>query len=545
MVLREYQVRAADATIAEWEKVNATLGVAATGSGKTQVFCEVIRRRLPGRALILAHRKELVSQAVNRLISFGMEAEIEQGELVASTSLWNAAPVVVATPQTLYHGNFNRLKRFKPEDFSTLICDEAHHYSGAASFEAVVKHFKQNPNLKLLGVTATPDRADNVALAKIFDSVAFDIEITDLIEWGYLVDIDQRVVKIESLDFSECRKTAGDLNGADLARIMEFERTLLGMADATIETIGQKRTAVFAASVKQAERLSEIFNRYKSESADCVFGHTPPDKRDEVLKRFSNGTLQICVNVGVLTEGYDNPGIEAVVMARGTLSRALYAQMCGRGTRPLPGIVESVLIDDPVERRRAISESAKPSLLLLDFVGNSGRHKLITSADILGGKVSEEARNVARRRIEKKGGGNMLSELALAEKELREQAEIEKRNGLIAKAKFNLHYVDPFDVFKKRAEKWKGHRQVYPLTEKQRTILCRNGYYPDDYTPDEGQAIITKLFQASPKQIAVLVRAGYPMEEVQSLQKWEATKLIQACVENGWKRPQPKVEVEA
>jgi len=543
MILRGYQNKAVDGVFSEWEKVAATLGVAATGSGKTQIFCEVIRRRQPGRCLILAHRKELVAQAVNRLASFGMAAEIEQGELVASTSLFNASPVVVATPQTLYHGNFARLKRFNPQDFSTLICDEAHHYSGAPSFEAVVKHFKQNQNLKLLGVTATPDRTDNIAMAKIFDSVAFDIEITDLIQLGYLVDIDQRMVKIESLDFSECRKTAGDLNGADLARVMEFERTLLGMADATMATVGDKRTVVFAASVKQAERLAEIFNRHKSQSADCVFGHTTPEKRTEVLKRFSEGQLQICVNVGVLTEGYDNPGIESVVMARGTLSRALYAQMAGRGTRPLPGIVESVLLDDSALRRQAISGSSKPSLLLLDFVGNSGRHKLVTSADILGGKVSEEARERARKKIEKKGAGNMLEELDIAEKELRDKEEADRRRGLVAKAKFNLHYVDPFDMFKKRAEKWKGHVQAHPLTDKQRGILARNGYNPDEFAPAEGQAIITNLFRASEKQVAVLVRAGYPREEVAGIQKWEAAKLITTLANNGWRRPTENAQV--
>lgn len=537
MNLRAYQATAVEGVFAEWEKVSATLGVAATGSGKTQMFCEVIRRRQPGRSLVLAHRKELVGQAVDRLYDFGIDAEIEQGELVASTSLWNSRPVVVATPQTLYSNKFARLKRFKPEDFSTVICDEAHHYSGAPAFEAVVRHFKQNPNCKLLGVTATPDRTDNIAMAKIFDSVAFDIEITDLIELGYLVDIDQRMVKIESLDFSECRKTAGDLNGADLARVMEFEKTLLGMADATLSTIGDKRTVVFAVSVNQAERFAEIFNRHKQGSANCVFGHTPADKRTEILKQFKNGALQICVNVGVLTEGYDNPGIEAVVMARGTLSRCLYAQMAGRGTRPLPGIVESVLIDDAQARRQAISESAKPSLMLLDFVGNSGRHKLVTSADILGGKISEEAREKAVKRIQKRGQGNMLDELALAEKELKEQEEVRKRSGLVAKAKFNLTYIDPFDVFKKRAEKWKGYKQRYPLTDKQRNILSRNGYNPDDYAPDEGQAIITKLFRASDKQIGILIRAGYPAEEIANIQKWEASKLIDGVAKNGWKRP--------
>lgn len=538
---RPYQDRAIDGVFNQWERVSSTLGVAATGAGKTNIFCSVIKRR-GGRALILAHRTELVAQAVTRLKSFGIESDVEQGDSVADRSLFGAAPVVVATPQTLYTSNFARLKKFRPEDFSTIIADEAHHYSGAPAFEAVVLHFKQNPNCKLLGVTATPDRTDNIAMSKIFDSVAFDIEITDLIQLGYLVDIDQRIVKIETLDFSECRKTAGDLNGADLARVVEFEKNLLGMADATLNVVGNKRTVVFAASVKQAERLTEIFNRHKAGTAKCVFGHTAQDSRDEVLKRFSSGELQICVNVGVLTEGYDNPGIEAVVMARATLSRSLYAQMAGRGTRPLPGVVESVVVDDADARRKAISESPKPSLLLLDFVGNSGRHKLVTSADILGGKVSEEAREKARRKIEKQGSGSMLTELELAEAELKERAEAERRKGIVAKSQFKMTYVDPFDVFTKRAQKWNVYRQTHPLTEKQRHVLLKNGYNPDDYSPQEGQAIITKLFAVTEKQIAVLVRAGYPKEEVEKIAKWEANKLIDGLAKNNWKRPAVPVE---
>jgi len=542
-VLRDYQTRAVAGVFAEWEKLQSTIGVAATGSGKTEVFCSVIKQR-GGRSLILAHRKELIYQAVKRLKSFGIEAEIEQGDLVASRSLFNETPVVVATPQTLYSRNFTRLKKFRPEDFTTVICDECHHYSGAPAFEAVVRHFKQNTNCKLLGVTATPDRTDLIAMSRIFDSVAFDIEITDLIEWGYLVDIDQRMVKIETLDFSQCRTTAGDLNGADLARVMEFEYTLLGMADATIRTVGEKRTVVFAASVKQAERLAEIFNRHKPESTDCVFGHTPPEKRGEVLSRFGKGSLQIVINVGVLTEGYDNPGIEAVVMARGTLSRCLYAQMCGRGTRPLPGIVESVA-DSAELRRAAISASSKPSLLILDFKGNSGRHKLVTSADILGGKVSEEAREIARKKIEKKGEGKMLDELNVAEKELREAAEARKRSGLVARAEFKLTYIDPFAVFVKRAAKFANYHQRGPLTDKQRNILRKHGYNPEDFSAQEGQAIITKLFRATDKQVVVLVRAGYPFEQVSNIQKWEAGKLIDAVAKNNWRRPEVAEEVKS
>ena len=170
---------------------------------------------------------------------------------------------------------------------------------------------------------------------------------------------------------------------------------------------------------------------------------------------------------------------------------------------------------------------------------------MVSSADILGGKVSEEAREMARKKVEKAGAGNMLDELAKAEIELKEKAEARRRNGLVAKAQFTLTYVDPFDVFTKRARKWQGYKQTRPLTEKQRSILLKNGTNPDDVTPESGQAIITKLFRASDKQVAVLVRAGYPKEEVSAIQKWEAAKLITELAANNWKRPAKQVEVPA
>lgn len=527
MKLRDYQSTAVGGVFSQWDKVQSTLGCCATGGGKTQIFCEVIRRRLPGRALILAHRTELVSQAVNRLRSFGMSADIEQGELVAGTSLWSH-PVVVATPQTLYSRNFSRLKRFKPGYFSTIICDEAHHYSGAPAFEGVVRHLIQDQNTKLLGVTATPDRADNIAMSKVFKSVAFKVEIVDLITLGYLVGINQHLVKIQSLDLSECRKTqSGDLNEEDVARVVEYEKTLLGMADATLATVGTKRTVVFATSVKQAERMAEIFNRHNPDCAACVFGDTHPRTRAEILERFSTGRLQICVNVGVLTEGYDNPGIEAVVMARPTLSRSLYAQMCGRGTRPLTGVVEAVAEDSPELRRAAIASSSKPDLLVLDFVGNSSRFKLVTSADILGGRISEEAKTRAKKRVEERGSGNILDELAIAEQELRDQEEARKRSGIKAKSIFSLTYVDPFDVFTKRATYWQRRVQNTPLTENQRRAMVRNKMNPDDYaTPQEAVAEYQRRTAATEYQVRALVARGYPESKARLLRKWEVAKVI-------------------
>lgn len=541
--LRDYQLAAVDGVFEKWNAgARAVIGVAATGSGKTQIASEIIRRNLPGRSLVLVHREELVRQAVNRLQQFGVDCEIEKAELIASTSLWNRTPAVVATIQTLIsgkHGN-KRMQRFNPKDFSCIWLDECHHVA-AASWMKTLRYFLDgNPNLKIFGCTATPDRADNLALSVVFEDVAFDIEITDLIQRGYLVDIDQRVVEIQSLDLSGCRTTAGDLNGRDLAEVMEFEKTLLGIADATLKVCGKKRTIIFAASVKQAERMAEIFNRHKQGIADCVFGHTKPEKRSEIFNKFSSGELQILVNVGVATEGVDVPGVEAVVMARPTKSRALYAQCIGRGTRPLAGVVEGAADDDSA-RRAAIAGSTKPSLLVLDFKGNAGRHLLVSTADILGGKVCEEARKLARSRVEKKGEGKMLDELLLAEMELKEKNEAALRSRIVGSATFTTTYIDPFDAFKKRQEKWQGFQQFRKLSEKQRHLLMKHGHDPDARDFDANIAIFKTIIGISDKQKAVLIRAGYSPDELAGMTKWDGGKMITELAKNNWRRPQKEV----
>ncbi len=534
MQLRKYQSEAINSTFAAWENHASVLGCMPTGAGKTIVASEVIKRR-GGRALVLCHTGELVSQFARALWRFGLDSEIEKGDLWADTHTLNGTPVVIATPQTLYSQKGKRLKRWAPESFNLLIVDEGHHYSGAPAFEGVVKHFLLNPDLRCLALTATPDRHDGIALARICEAVAFQYEILNMIDEGYLVGVEQYLAKIESLDLSRCRTTAGDLNGADLAEIVEQEKPLLGMADATLKTVGEKKTLVFAHSVNQAERMAQIFNRHRPGSADCVFGHTPDQKRQEVFRRFAGDRLQIMVNVGVAGEGYDNPRIEAVVCARPTKSRARYTQQIGRGLRPLEGVLDG--LESAEERRMAIASTSKPVCVVLDFVGNAGRHSLVNAADVLGGTISDQAKALAHKRILKSGRGNILDELTLAERELREEQERRRRAGIIGDAKYRLTYVDPFEAFRKRAEKWRGYKQKYPLTSKQRELLLKHGYNPAEFTPAEGQAIISKLFKPSDKQRSVLVRAGYTDDELQGIRKWEATELIKEVAENGWKRP--------
>jgi superfamily II DNA or RNA helicase len=548
MRARPYQHDAVESVFKQWETVKRTLGVAPTGSGKTNIACDVIRRMLPQRSIFLAHRVELIRQAVDRLASFGIDAEIEQGNQIAGESLWNRKPVVVATPQTLFARDSKRLKRFDPGEFGCLIIDETHHYV-ADSFRKPLDHFCANANLKVLGLTATADRADGEALSQIMDSVAFNIEICSLIDDGWLVPIKQQMVKIEGLDFSHCRVTAGELNGRDLDEVMREEKNLLGIAASSIDIIGTKRAIVFCVSVKQAERLAEIFNRHRADCADWVYAKTPADVRKEKLDKFFKGETQIMVNVGVLTEGYDNPAIEVVVQARPTMSRSLYAQMIGRGMRALTGVLHDGLVD-ACQRVDAIKNSAKPYLTVLDFAGNSGRHKLITTADILGGKISEEAKERAIKEIKEAGKAIDITE-AMREAEAQLHREIEaakkkmaaQRANLTAKAAFTATYIDPFEQIHVNAQRWRSFKQTHPLSTKQRQAIVRYGGDPDSMNTEEGVRFLNDKFTISPGQRRVLLRAGYSAEELDGIKKWDASKLINGLV--NWKRPRIEQTADA
>ena len=287
-VPRDYQNETHDNILKEWESVTSTIAVLPTGGGKTCVFAMVIASIQPKRAMVIAHREELIWQARNKIKSVtGLECGIEMGDFKSERSLFGELPVVISTVQTQNSGE--RMRSFDPKDFGVLIFDECHHAT-ADSYRSVMDYYKaRNPEIKILGVTATPDRTDEEALGQIFETVAIDIEILDLIHGGWLVPVDQQFVSIAGLDFGDMRTTAGDLNGADLAEVMEAESNLQGVAASTIEIVGSRRAIVFTASVKQAETLSNIFNRHREGMAQWVCGKTNKDVRREMLESFSQG----------------------------------------------------------------------------------------------------------------------------------------------------------------------------------------------------------------------------------------------------------------
>jgi superfamily II DNA or RNA helicase len=547
--LRNYQQRAVDAAFKEWEDVRSTLVVQPTGTGKTTVFTEIIRRFQPERSLILAHREELIFQAQARVQEQGgLECQIEMADQRASMHDIFRTPVIAATVQTLISGigDKRRMNGFSPWDFGLLVIDEGHH-STAASYRKVIEHFSQNPDLKILGVTATPDRADEEALGQIFETVADVYEILDAIHDGWLVPIDQQMVNVEDLDFSQIRTTAGDLNFGELATVMEAEKVLQGVCGATLDICGQKQTILFASSVAHAEMACDILNRHRKGMANWISGRTPKEERRKIMKQFHDGTLQVLCNVGCITEGVDVPAAEIVVMARPTKSRSLYAQMAGRILRPLAGLVDS--LNTATERKTAIAESKKPSALIVDFVGNSGRHKLVTSADVLGGNYSEETRELAVRKARESGQRMRMSdELDEAEEEIRvARAEREKRHqeaearkaNLIAKVHYQSQHIDPFRAFGLMPRRDRGWDIGKTLSLKQRALLLKVGIDPDSMPYGAARQLLNEQFRrwknklCTLKQANVLKKFGY---ETRDLLMAEASKLLDQLAKNGWRR---------
>jgi len=410
------------------------------------------------------------------------------------------------------------MTKFLPDDFGLVVIDEAHHAT-AGTYRRVIEYYRQNKKCKILGVTATPDRADEEALGQVFDSVAYEYQILQAIKSGWLVPINQQMVTVGSMDFSGIKTTAGDLNQGELAEVMEEERNLQAVAQPTVEICEGKRAIVFAATVKQAERISEIINRYKPDSADWICGKTPKDERRKKLADFKDGRLQYVVNVGVLTEGFDDSGVEVIVMARPTKSRALYAQMAGRGTRPhdtVAGLLGGCATD--AERCAMIAGSVKPSCLVVDFCGNAGRHKLVSSADILGGNISDDVAEAVAKKIRENGGKQVdVTEAIQQELDLREErrkAEAAKRAELRVKANFLISNIDPFnewDLTPAVERGWDRHRHFTPKQEM--VLMQRIGVDPKKIPYGQGKQLLDEYFRR--------VQAGYAsLRQTRCLRKW-------------------------
>lgn len=445
--LRPYQRKCVASIFDAFRDHSSALVSLATGCGKTEIFLDVALN-WPGRVMVMAHRDFLVRQPVERLARRGYaDVGIEMATERTDEHGSHAVPKIVFTSvQTMSRPR--RYKRFLPEAFGLLVIDEAHHAT-SRTYRRVIEHFSRNERLKLLGVTATPKRADGAAMGQVFETVAFDYGIEPAIDDGWLCPVHQLAVKIEGLDFSKARSLADDFNDADLDRILTEEKPLHEVAAATVRECGNRPTLLFCVTVNHAQLLCAVLNRYKEHSATFISGATPPEDRAARLEAFKRGQIQFLCNCMVFTEGFDAPSTSCVVMARPTKSLALYCQILGRGTRPMPGVVDLYSEGTADERRAAIAASSKPDMMVLDFVGNSGRHRIVTAADLLGGKFDEATKNYARKSMGENATAKPVEDvLKKAASELALETEWTiRRNKIRADAQYRAVPVSPFNGY--------------------------------------------------------------------------------------------------
>ncbi len=515
MELRPYQEEAKTAIFEQWESGNArTLLVLPTGCGKTIVFAKVTEEcvREGERVLILAHRGELLQQAADKIAkTTGLLCATEKAE---QSCLGSWFRVVVGSVQTMMRES--RLRQFATEYFNTIIIDEAHHCI-TDSYQNILNHFDK---AKVLGVTATPDRGDMKNLGSVFQSLAYEYTLQRAIKEGYLTPIRAQTIPLK-LDLSGVGIQGGDFKTADLG--CALDPYLYQIADEMKKYCVGRKTVVFLPLVKTSQKFRDIL---KEKGFRAVEVNGESKNRAEILKGFEEGIYDVLCNSMLLTEGWDCPNVDCIVVLRPTKVRALYAQMVGRGTRLHPG---------------------KEYLLLLDFLWHTERHELCHPAHLIC-----ENNEVAERMTKNLEESGMAVDLEEAERTASQdviaQREESLANQLREMKNRKGRLVDPLQFeLSIQAEDLSNYVPAFgwemgPASEKQLASLERLGI-STDLIENAGKAakLLDRLDKrrreglTTPKQIRFLESRGF--NHVGTWQFDTAKNMIDRIAANGWKVP--------
>ncbi len=397
MESRQYQDNAVNKTIDRLDRLGSAVCVMPTGCGKTITFCRIVKHYLPaGQVLIFAHRDELIKQAQAKAIAVaGSECGLFCGRRKCNLN----SPVIAVSVLSI----INHLEKFNPDNYSLIVIDEAHHSCGP-SYKKVINHFKKNKNIKILGVTATPERGDRQALGQVYKTVSTDYNMRRAMSDGWLTPFVTRKCRLQGLNLKECKISGADLSAASLNKLLTLEKNISPIVRYSLHHArNRKKIIVFTAGVAQAAAISNRINKKSTEGcAAYVHAETPMPERRQIIADFEAGKIRWLCNCGILTEGYDCPEVDCIVMARPTYVRGMYIQMLGRGLRPNVPLSESMGSEG---RKKAMRESNKPNCLVIDFTENSDNHKLVHATDIYNGLMQPPLTGV-----ENSSGGAMLRE---------------------------------------------------------------------------------------------------------------------------------------
>lgn len=518
MQLRPYQQEAKEAIFENWENgIRKTLLVLPTGCGKTIVFAKVTEECVKNgdRVLILAHRGELLDQAADKIAkTTGLGCATEKAE---ESCLGSWFRITVGSVQSMMRET--RLSRFPEDYFDTIIIDEAHHCI-SDSYQRVLSHFS---DAKILGVTATPDRGDMKNLGSIFESLAYEYTLPKAIKEGYLSPIKAVTIPLK-VDLSGVGMQSGDFKAGDLGTALD--PYLHSIAEEMKKYCWDKKTVVFLPLVKTSKKFRDILNTNGFHAVEVNGDST---ERAEILQDFEAGKYNVLCNSMLLTEGWDCPSVDCIVVLRPTKVRSLYCQMVGRGTRLSP-------------------DTGKEHLLLLDFLWHTERHELCHPAHLI--CENEEVAQKMTENMEKDAGYPMDIEEAekAAAEDVVAQREEALANQLAEMKRRKQKLVDPLQFeMSIQAEDLSGYVPAFgwemaPPSDKQIKTLEKLGILPDEID-NAGKAAklldrLDKRRQESlttPRQIRFLERRGF--QHVGTWQFDTAKKLIDRIAGNGWRIP--------
>lgn len=500
--LRDYQLDAVQAIRHEFSGgKRSTLLILPTGCGKTLTASWAARQTAlnGGRTLVLAHRSELIDQFHDALVRIGLESAIEKAELYARAI--GDPHSVVATVQTLQRA---RLESWPKDYFKLIITDEAHHAT-AETYQRIYRHFKA----RHLGITATADRADQTYLGDVFESVAYELSLWDAMTapapGPYLSRL--KFVQCDvGIDLRDIRTTGGDLNQADLEEAIRPH--IEALANAIRQEVGSRKLLVFTPDVGSATAMSSALESIGITSRWVSGDH--PDRKG-VIAGFRRGDFQSMVNCALCTEGFDVPDISAVALCRPTKSRALYAQMAGRGTRLAPG---------------------KENCLLIDFNWLTEKHQLVKPVELFDANGQDsEVLDIAQEFIAKNPRSDLMEvvEQAREEQAKRTVLKIKAREREIRYRKVSYDPLSAMETLgvgvRREAKSIQG-----TATERQKSALSRFGITnPDSLSKPAAGRLLDQLIGrakkdlASYKQVTWMIRNGIDPVEARAM-SWKDAK---------------------